>query len=256
MAIRPSTKLLAHIRRRPLVPLLLAATVCVDAVGIVTSTKSDPAAWITWMGLLLGQVSLLAMWTTSRWQAWMIRAGLLVLAVLGFGWFQGRLDINSGNLTAAWATFAGAYAISSALLALLVRLVVYRQSLSKRVWRFSMRAMVGLMTLVSILSALGMKSDLRHFQDDWTLILIVCEAMLGASSLFVALVVNSYVIAAALILTLAAIYAAIFFWVSGLPAQIYAEMFLFYIAASIQYVMWLLAVRVRCAPRWKHKPAR
>ncbi len=156
MAIRPSTKLLAHLRRRPLVPLLLAATVCVDAVawivipwiGISSLYEEMP-----WLALTCGQLGLLAMWSTWRRRFWLWRALIMIVGVLAFG-----VLVDEPPSARAWTTFGGLYAGSIFLISLGVRLRVrhYQKSERPRSARlqFSVAFALALMTIVAVVSAL------------------------------------------------------------------------------------------------------
>jgi hypothetical protein len=77
-----------RLRRRPLLPFLLAATLAVDVVLAASLQASPNAAFIAGFGFLLGQIGLLAVWSlhTPRWIAQRLLLALGVTVIVG-RWF-------------------------------------------------------------------------------------------------------------------------------------------------------------------------
>lgn len=251
MAISPRTKLLAHIRRRPLVPLLLAATVCVDVVAILW-TPREARLWLCAMALLLGQIGLLGMWISSSWRGWPIRALLTLAAVTLFG-IQHQLQSVEPN-AASWMTFAGVFATTVALFSLAVRwgLSAWRGDVKIK-WQFSMMFLLGAMTLVAVASALIVRSNWL-LMNQMTFLLVICEATIAAICLLVTKLIRRPAVVFGIALLLSVVAGLLSFADAGANATHLAGIVIFYGVTVAQYVIWLLAVRVRCAPRWKHKP--
>lgn len=81
-----------RLRRRPLLPFLLAATLAVDVlIAASIDFRRDTLATVAGCGFLLAQVGLMAAWSlhSPRWVAQRLLIGLGVSVVLGW-WFLGN----------------------------------------------------------------------------------------------------------------------------------------------------------------------
>lgn len=113
-----------RLRRRPLLPFVLAAFVALDLAIFSLQEKSvDEGVRIVGYVLLSAQTSLLAIWVTQSWRGWAPRLSLAVvlvwLAVLGYE----RPEETDDVLAVAYAVFGmelvgsiAARAVASALL--------------------------------------------------------------------------------------------------------------------------------------------
>jgi len=84
-----------RLRRRPLLPFLLAATVAVDVlIAASIDVRKDTLATITGFSFLLAQVGLIAAWSlhTTRWVAQRLLIALGVSVVLGWWFFTNDSD--------------------------------------------------------------------------------------------------------------------------------------------------------------------
>jgi hypothetical protein len=193
------------------------------------------------------------MWISSSPRGWPIRALLTLVAVTVFGIQQQLLAVEPS--AASWMTFAGVFAATVALFSLAVRcgLSAWRGEVQIK-WRFSMMFLLGAMTLVAVASALLVRSN-WELMNQTTLLMVAGEATIAAVCLLVTKLIRRPAVVVGIATAFAAMAGLISFADAGASRTDLPGIVVFYGITVAQYVIWLLAVRVRCAPRWKHKLA-
>lgn len=170
------------IRRHPLLPFLLAATVAVDLVVVFSGLDKslggvETAFDLVWdfifTSVQLGQFCLLGIWVVYQWPGVSYRLGIAATMVALLPYLRGGDDFGRA------ASLAFLYAGSSALLVAVGKLIAQRSSLA--VPNFRVTTLLQLTTSVAIVAAFG-----RYFQTplprDEVLFLFVMTML--ASSLY------------------------------------------------------------------------
>lgn len=162
-----------RLRRRPLLPFLLAATLAVDAVLLTLPDKwrSDHVDLAT-ISVLGAQLSLLAIWTTHSLRQWLPRLCISIGLILAVTTQVDRSDAGSY----VRPVILGIFATSSTGLLCLRAVLVSRLAKSRLRWRH--RKQLGIATILWMTLAVAMLiAALREAQ--WQVLLDPLTLMLS-----------------------------------------------------------------------------
>jgi hypothetical protein len=177
--------------------LLLAATICVDAVAFSwAEAEPDPYGFAAFDALMLSQISIVCIWSglTSEKSMWTRFSPFLavVLATLVWGMFAKTPFI--GKVGEEWSVRVGLVFVNQGLHAALLLAMLWlfkrsalwqRRSDSTAEWQFSIVDLLVVMTVVAVLGA-GMRLTEIYDDSDWADIAhIGSSAVLATSSVFI-----------------------------------------------------------------------
>lgn len=147
-----------RLRRRPLLPFLLLATGCLDAVSVVLLASSR-TTWAHWsesmaLGFLSSQLHLLAIWTAWYFRHWAIRALVTLAYCVVFAYLLDRSSRSSGNIYAHMLVTSIMCATGSLVISAVVRRVqryLHKTSTSLLIkTRFSVADILAAMSFASV----------------------------------------------------------------------------------------------------------
>jgi hypothetical protein len=186
-------------RSPPIFWLLLAATICVDAVAFSwADAEPDPYGFLVFDALVLSQISVVCIWSGLRSEKsmWTRFSPLLavVLATLVWGMFSETNWI--GRVGEEWSLRMGLIFVHQGLHAALLLAMLWllkRTPLWKRrydwaaEWQFSIADLLVVITVVAVLGA-GMRFTKLFVDLDWVdadIVLIGGPAVLAMSGVFI-----------------------------------------------------------------------
>lgn len=245
-----------RLRRRPLLPFLLAATAAVGCVlpfaprGVTSPIDVwDSLASYGALGFLIGLQGLAAIWLVSALRSWVVRLAAAGAVIASFAWFVGRADRFE---FASWASFFSVALAMQCVFVLLVKMALRwwrpRRGLSRRRLRFSMAGVLALMTAVAILAALGRQARGGVLEHPGPLLLLVAESTLPAILfLIVSLCRKTWL--ALLVVTLFVIPPYTYWLVGVAPSDPVLITWGPYLLTQVTVTLtWLLGLRVRRQP--------
>lgn len=177
-----------RLRRRPLLPFLLAATVAIDATIVFSgSNLGDILGDEFWrlfiLGTVVGQIGLLGIWVASAWQGIVLRLGIAVLAsqviaiVLTDPFSSDQwMDVFAMS---AVSLFLLAATISTAAASRLLAGCLNHQK-SRFPLVFSVGTLLLLTTVVAVVIVIVKQGDWSFLVDYLTIAEIILEAMISA----------------------------------------------------------------------------
>ncbi|MEO1497619.1 MAG: hypothetical protein AAFV43_10755 [Planctomycetota bacterium] len=162
-----------RLRRRPLLPLLLAATLAVDAVLALTDISENLIA----AGVLLAQMSLVAVWTVHTLRDAALRAAIGVLMILAliqvFFGISGKEDAVLGPVLLL--VFGGK--CLAAGIVLLARRATRSAITSRPRWRFSIGSLLLTAVLIALVGTAAQRGEWGPVADPDVLELVFGETV-------------------------------------------------------------------------------
>lgn len=165
-----------RLRRRPLLPLAIAATLALDLVLVLSKDLAD----YTGGGFLVGQLALVAIWVTHSWRLLPTRllSGLAVLLglVAAYAVAAGMGPDTYVALTAMTGVFAG-----QLLAAGLVHHIASRMQRTytvRRGFRFSVGSLLVISTVAAVLAVIVRLGDWPLMLADLTLLFSLGDALI------------------------------------------------------------------------------
>lgn len=239
-----------RLRRRPLLPFLLAATVAVD-VAVVASRQDFMGAQTYWglivLGMVIGQVGLLGVWVASAWQGIVLRLGIAVLAsqiiaiVLANPLHKFQLE---------GFPFASAFLLSllAGTIVTMIALEFFVGCFKQRRPRFSIAYSVGtlllLTTVVAIVASLSKQGDWSFFLNQTIVARLSIVAIVPAALWFACKQSRLWCTAISVVVTpvLASFLSC---WLAPVFQYGMLDIASFYIGTTTIILIWLLALRSR-----------
>ena len=245
--------------RRPLLPFLIAATLAVDLVAAVLIGTlfarpggGDPFLLMlsySLLGLLVGQIGLLAIWATSSRSGmlgrlcicWLLGLALWLLVALSFRSEGGALVAYTlSAFTISWASCGVTQWIAGR----------WRRGLKPRgKRRVTIVALLQLTTIVALIATASRFGDFSFISDPGFLLGIITESLLYAMVLGVVLVCGTVTRSVYALLTLAALgllfTSYVVSWWQPLQLFEYWSLYLFYLCQAVVIAVWLLGLKAR-----------